>query len=322
MFIWNKGNLEGLLSQGARMPNALIIHGRAGIGKRDLADALARAILCEATGLRPCERCDSCRWYLGGNHPDLRIVEPESRQPASADPEQEKPRGAAQRLSHEIKIEQIRGLADFLAIGSHRGRRRIAIVHPAEAMNHHAANSLLKSLEEPPAAAIFLLVSDRPARLLPTIRSRCVAYSVPIPSTAQAIEWLTDQSVKEPQAWLRYAGGAPLHALELASGEAGQLVSTLRRMPDPEALRGVRWGPDRQELEILVDYLQKKAFDEALLAVNLPLRYGAGSEHPSREKLGQRLRVARRLGQERRALRQALNPALFAESCLAIIKSD
>jgi len=322
MFPWIKDSLEALLGQGARMPNALIIHGPAGIGKRALAEVLARAILCESTGTRPCERCDSCRWFLGGNHPDLRIIEPESRQPPAADPEQEKPRGGAQRLSTEIKIEQIRGLADFLAIGSHRGRRRIAIVHPAETMNHNAANSLLKSLEEPPAAAMFLLVSDRPARLLPTIRSRCIAYSVPMPSTAQAIEWLRHQSVKEPEAWLRYAGGAPLRALELASGEAGQLVSTLRRMPDSDALRDVRWGSDRQELELLVDYLQKRAFDEALLAINLPTRYGAGNASLSADKLEQRLRVARRLGRERRALRQPLNPALFIEVCIAKVKAN
>ena len=86
--------------------------------------------------------------------------------------------------SAEIRVDQIRELSDFLYLGSHRGRRRVAIVHPAESMNVHAANALLKGLEEPPAGAMFLLVAHHPARLLATIRSRCVVAAVPRPGEA------------------------------------------------------------------------------------------------------------------------------------------
>ena len=85
-------------------------------------------------------------------------------------------------------------------------------MHPAEDMNEVAANALLKGLEEPPSGAIFILVSHRPARLLPTIRSRCVAFPVPLPARDVALKWLAGQNVKDAERWLAYAGGAPLRA--------------------------------------------------------------------------------------------------------------
>src|SRR5207247_4155502 len=110
----------------------------------------------------------------------------------------------------EIKIYQVRELADFLNIRSHRGGLRVALVHPAEEMNINAANALLKALEEPPAGAVFLLVSHRPARLLPTIRSRCVALPVAVPPREAALRWLSGQGMPDAERWLAYAGGAPL----------------------------------------------------------------------------------------------------------------
>src|SRR5476651_1859012 len=175
---------DQLTSKLDRLPHALLFHGAPGVGKLALAERFAQLLLCEkrGQGTSPCGACEGCRWFLAGNHPDARFLEPETlaRQTAVAEEgDEEKPRSSKQPSS-EIKIEQVRALAGFVNVGSHRGGRRVAIVHPAEDMNTNAANALLKSLEEPPPGAMFLLVSHRPARLLPTIRSRCVPVPVPL----------------------------------------------------------------------------------------------------------------------------------------------
>ena len=136
--------------------------------------------------------------------------------PSDTDEEAPTSKRATKQPSIEIKVDQVRELADFLYVRSHRGGVRLALVHPAEDMNENAANALLKGLEEPPAGAMFILVSHRPAQLLPTIRSRCVAVPVPIPPREAALQWLLSQNIKEAERWLAYAGGAPLRAVDYA----------------------------------------------------------------------------------------------------------
>ena len=175
MHPWNEPILESLKRRADTLPHALLIHGPQGVGKLKLAERVVQLLLCEAAdaGRKPCGACDGCRWYLAGNHPDFRRVEPEALA-APVEAEGEEPASTRKgKPSQEIKIDQVRELAGFLNIGSHRGRRRVALVHPADEMNAHAANALLKSLEEPPGDAMFVLVSHRPMRLLATIRSRC-----------------------------------------------------------------------------------------------------------------------------------------------------
>src|SRR5207237_8589783 len=94
----------------------------------------------------------------------------------------------------------------------------------------NAANALLKSLEEPPAGAMFILVSHRPARLLPTVRSRCVAIPVPVPPREAALAWLASQKVQRAARWPAFAGGAPLQALDY-SAEAAAWARTLHAPP-------------------------------------------------------------------------------------------
>jgi DNA polymerase-3 subunit delta' len=182
----------------------------------------------------------------------------------------------------------------------------VALVHPAEHMNENAANALLKGLEEPPAAAVFILVSHRPAQLLPTIRSRCVAIPVPIPPRAAALEWLSQQGLKDPQRWLAYAGGAPLRALEYAA-----------RGPAPLAM-----VMDRDGLEPLAEALQKTAVDRALLAFGLPAKYGTSSAGVPRAKAREWLAFARQMGEDRLLCRHTLNPRLFSAAMLAAMPSE
>jgi len=289
MHPWNQPILDSLAGRLERLPHALLVYGPRGIGKLALAEKAAQLLLCEGKP-RPCGACEACRWLLGGNHPDFRRVEPEALWA-------EKP----EKPSIVIKVEQVRELADFLYIRSHRGRLRVALVHPAEDMNENAANALLKGLEEPPAGAVFILVSHRPAQLLPTIRSRCVAVPVGLPPKGAALEWLKAQDLKDAERWLSYAGGAPLRAVEQAA----------RGKP---ALAPV---DERDALEPLAEALQKTALDNALLAFGLPAKYGTGASAVPREQARDWLAFARRMGEDRLLCRHPLNPRLFSAAMIA-----
>jgi len=301
MHSWNQPILDSLARRADRLPHALLVHGPRGVGKLALGERVAQLLLCEGQK-KPCGTCDACRWFLAGNHPDFRRIEPEAlaKEPPP-DMEDEAPAKRTKQPSIEIKIDQVRELADFLYIGSHRGRMRVALVHPAEDMNENAANALLKGLEEPPAGAMFILISHRPAQLLPTIRSRCVSVPVGIPPRPAALAWLEAQGLKEAERWLAYAGGAPLRAIEYAARGKIALAPT----------------DSREDLEPLAEVLQKIALDHALLAFGLPAKYGTASGAVPPAKARAWLAFARRMGEDRLLCRHPLNPRLFSAAMLA-----
>ena len=238
---WNR--LQRLRTQ---WPHALLLHGQAGIGKLHFAQHLAQGLLCEAPAAsgEPCGACVACRWFAQGNHPDYRAVAPEALAaeagaggPAQSEEKSDAEDGKKTRApSKEIKIEQVRALVDFCGVGSHRGGARVVLVYPAEALNAAAANALLKTLEEPSAGVVFLLVSARIDRLLPTIVSRCRQWPMPTPSPERARQWLADQGLADALALLAEAGGAPLAALALAADENRALRDF--------ALKQLAAGPD------------------------------------------------------------------------------
>lgn len=303
-----------------RLPHALLIHGAQGVGKLALAERFAQLLLCEVAGqgTEPCGTCHSCRWFLGANHPDVRFIEPEAfgRYAAQADEDEAVPAKAG-KPSTEIKIEQVRALADFVNVGSHRGGRRVAVVHPAEDMNLSSANALLKSLEEPPAGAFFLLVSHRPARLLPTIRSRCVAVPVPAPDPGAAAAWLAAQGVKEPARWLAFAGGAPRRALEIASGDKAGAIATLLRAIEAGDLEAASAVPDREMLELLAEVLQKLSLDQAFGELAGRSRFLPEIRPIGDAQTARWLAFARAMGRNRLLARHPLNPRLFASEMLS-----
>lgn len=310
----HKVTWDRLLSTLDRLPHALLVHGVPGLGKLSLAERFAQLLVCERRGQggRPCGSCEACRWFLADNHPDLRYVEPEVMARHAQEAEEE---GAKEKRkpSLQIRIEQTRALADFVNLASHRGGRRIAIIHPAEDMNTATANSLLKSLEEPPAGAMFVLVSHRPATLLPTIRSRCVPVPVPLPEPQAAAAWLQAQGVREPGRWLAFAGGAPLRALEYASGERGAAIERalgLVASRDPAAC-------DREMLEPLAEVLQKIALDRAFATLCGRAKYLPGLKGGQRDEARAWLAYARAMGRHRELVRHPLNPKLLAADMLA-----
>lgn len=322
IFTWHEYVWKALRHTVARLPHALLIHGVAGIGKLALAERFAKFLLCEARTAAgdACGRCEACRWYAAGNHPDLRRVEPEAiaRQPiadANAEPVSN---ARASKPSAEIKVDQVRELADFLNIGSHRGRLRIALLHPAEDMNVHAANALLKSLEEPPSGAIFVLVSHRPARLLPTVRSRCVPLAVPVPERHEALAWLQGQGVNDAARWLAFAGGAPLKAIAYGEvGRADAIARMLRAVASGDSTAIAGQTTTREELELLAEVLQKLAIDHALAGFGAA-KYGTvGTAAASAASVHRWLQYARLMGRNRALARHPLNPRLFAAEMLS-----
>ena len=177
-----------------KVPHALLLRGAGGNGKGLFAARLAAALLCRSDD-PPCGECNSCRLCVAGSHPDRIDV-------------------TIKKDRREIVVDQIRDLLHLVGLTARIGRCKVVIVNPAEQMNRHAANTLLKTLEEPPGATVFLLVSANHALLLATIRSRCQLIDFPAADPGTALEWLRGR-VPDPAAALALARGAPVRAVEL-----------------------------------------------------------------------------------------------------------
>ena len=230
---WQTASWAQLMQMRERFPHAILLHGPEGIGKTRFAENLARSLLCEQPlpDGQACGVCLACGWFQQYAHPDYRRVRPENLDDAVAteDAEAEPVKGAkaGKTASKEIKIEQIRALADFMNISTHRRGRRVVLLHPAEALNNIASNALLKTLEEPPPETVFIMVSNNIDRLLPTILSRCRKVPLALPEAAEALAWLTSQGVADAESWLAEQGGAPLAALAEAQGGSREAIDAL-----------------------------------------------------------------------------------------------
>jgi len=270
----------GLQERRKQLPHSLLLIGQKGLGKFTLARQFAASLLCEApqTDGKACGKCLACNWYEQGNHPDFRLLQPDALN------DEAEAEDGKKKASQQITIDQVRGLDEFLNIGTHRGGLRIVVVYPTEAMNRNTANALLKTLEEPAPSTLFLLVSSEPMRLLPTIRSRCQVVPIPLPSAQQAEQVLADEGVGDARRWLALAGGSPGLALELAaSGQLAWLEILIRRLSagrnvDPLALaaeleKAVKDSKGKLLLKNVVEAIQKWLVDLTLASSGMPVRY-------------------------------------------------
>ncbi len=256
--------------------HALLLHGAIGDGLFDCAHRIVERWLCEAGDPRerPCGACESCRMLAAGAHPDLHRLLPEAlrQQLGLASAEAGDAADAAEgggsakgkrKPSRQIRIEEVRAAIDWAATTSSRGGAKVILIHPAEAMNLQAASALLKTLEEPPAGVRLLLASAAPARLLPTVRSRCQVLRLQPPDAAAARQWLREQGHEQPEVLLAACSGRPLEALSMA--QAGLDAARWRALPRAllarQAAAVAGWG-----VPALVDTLHKLCHDGLALS--------------------------------------------------------
>ena len=248
---WQASQWQRLGAQwtAGRCPHALLVSGQPGLGKRRFADAFAALLLCDQPrhGLA-CGECRGCQLRIAGSHPDFIRVVPEKEH-------------------GPLKVEQVRELGEFVGRTSAREGARVVWLAPAESMNINAANALLKNLEEPSGSVIFLLITDNPSGLLPTLRSRCQTIAFPVPPQQSALRWLSDSGVEGEQASsaLVLAGGAPLLAVALMEPEAKEIrdqfladITALTRGDENPVTLAGRWEAPGEgaDLNLLLQFWQ------------------------------------------------------------------
>jgi DNA polymerase III subunit delta' len=331
MYPWQQNAWEQLQQMRARLPHAILFHGAAGTGKTGFIEAFAQSLLCE--NVQPdghaCGACASCGWFLQHNHPDYRRVRPEALEdepPAESEEggDGDKKAKSTKTPSKEIKIEQIRALADFMNISTHRQGLRVVVLYPAEALNVPASNALLKTLEEPPPGTVFLLASNSLDRLLPTILSRCRKFALPMPGHDEALAWLQAQGVADAGGCLREQGGAPLLALAQAeSGSREELDALLQVLarPGTDAVLKAADKLSKTPLAALVAWEQRWLYDVLSVKLSGRVRYYP-RYHKELAALAANVHTANLLkaikgANDRRAVAEhPLSPKLFVEDML------
>jgi DNA polymerase-3 subunit delta' len=284
------------------LPSALLLAGRAGMGKLAFAKSLAQRILCETA--QGCGKCQSCKWLETNVHPDYQLLEP-----AEENAELER------RKTRVIKVDQVRELKEKVVIAS--SGTKVFLLNPAESMNANAQNALLKLLEEPPCNVLFILVSHKPQRLLPTILSRCRRVSMPEAHPEIAVQWLLEHGVKHPELALAAAGGAPLLALRL-SEQAEARAIFMKELNDVQNALELAQAFQKFDTLQLVHWLQQWTYDLMLYHNRRKIRYNIDCE-AQLSALAPRLGVKavhalqREFLAARGVAEHALNAALFME---------
>ncbi|NRR32340.1 DNA polymerase III subunit delta' [Oxalobacteraceae bacterium] len=330
IYPWQQASWQQLQLLRPRMPHAILFHGAAGIGKADFIERFAQGLLCEAVlpDGHACGSCASCGWFSQQNHPDYRRVRPEALEDELPDEEGEgetkKSAKSTKAPSKEIKIEQIRALADFMNISTHRQGLRVVVLYPAEALNMPASNALLKTLEEPPPGTVFLLASNSLDRLLPTILSRCRKFALPMPSHAEALAWLKAQGVADADSWLREQGGAPLAAMAQAeTGNREELETLLQLLAHPSVEGALKTADKLQKvaLSAQVSWMQRWLYDVFSYKLSGNIRYYP-RHHKELAQIANKIHISRLLAaiksaNERKATADhPLSPKLFIEDML------
>jgi DNA polymerase III subunit delta' len=261
--------------------HALLVQGHAGAGVLPFVLSLAQGWLCESDPATSpahgaCGRCASCRLVHSRAHPDLQVLLPQALRREHewlvatdlSETEAKKP-----KPSRQIRIDEVRAVIDAVLKTSARGRGKVVVLQPAEAINAQAANALLKTLEEPPAGTRLVLACSDASLLLPTIRSRCQLVPLLPPPREAALAWLGGRGVAEPAVMLAAAGGLPLDVLDLAA--AGIDATRWRAVPTSLA-RGQAGALQGLPLPRVLEALAKLCHDAMAQAAG-----GAGRYFPA-----------------------------------------
>jgi DNA polymerase-3 subunit delta' len=202
-----------------RLPHSLLLLSTPGLGAEQLANWITALALCESRDRRPCGTCASCQLLRADSHPDSHVVRLEED-------------------AQQIKVDQVRGLIESLSLKSYRGGYKVGVIEGAESLNANGANAFLKTLEEPTANTVLIMIAAPSHRLPATIASRCLRLTLSTPAAEVAIEWLKRRVEADSPAaaamppWdaaLGLAGGAPLLALAMDAGAVAQLDADMQQ---------------------------------------------------------------------------------------------
>ncbi|MEP1446943.1 MAG: DNA polymerase III subunit delta' [Paraglaciecola sp.] len=178
MLPWLEGSFQQLSVRIAadKLHHALLLQGPSGLGKANFALDLARLLLCHSRqGDKVCGRCQSCLLNIANNHPDLHIVESDK----------------------QIGVDLIRDAIKKLVGSAHMSGAKVLIIYSAHTMTESSANALLKTLEEPTSNTFLILTTEKPERVLATIRSRCEKLALPLPNIRTTMAWVQSQTNTE-----------------------------------------------------------------------------------------------------------------------------
>lgn len=219
-----KQSLQNAIAE-KRLPHALLIEGDTGTGRHTLANYIAIASVC-GSDASPCGNCKNCNLALSGNHPDIEILGPEDGK-------------------KNISVSQIRALKSETYVKPHMSSRRVFIIDKADTLNEQSQNALLKVLEEPPGAVVFILIAETKASFLETIISRCVVLTLNTPESSIAREYLlqkTDFSADDIDEALKNTHNNIGKALTLLSGAGDTKTAAAAKEFLQFVLDGNLWG--------------------------------------------------------------------------------
>ncbi|RZL64524.1 MAG: DNA polymerase III subunit delta' [Variovorax sp.] len=307
--------------------HAWLLQGPSGIGQYELALALAAAWLCEhpeEQGGAACGHCASCHAIAVRTHADLCVLMPEVAMQELGWPLDEKAQAdiddKKRKASREIRVEAMRDAVGFAQRTSARGRGKVVLVYPAERMNTITANALLKTLEEPVGDVRFVLATEAAWQLLPTIRSRCLGFTLPWPEAAEAEAWLVAHAVPaaDASALLRAAGGRPSDALRLA--RAGQSPKAWALLPKAIERGDVGALADQAPAQAIAA-LQKLCHDLMAIGAGAAPRFFEAADLPPAPPLRALGRWSKSLAGAAKTAEHPFNAGLMLEALVSEARS-
>jgi len=312
---WLQASLENLLT---RPGHAWLIQGSTGLGQYDLALALAQSWLCQTpTPQGACGQCASCHGIAVRVHADFRMLMPETEMIERAWPLSEKAQkeidDKKRKPSREIRVETMREMLEFCHLTRSGDRGKVVMIYPAEQMNTVTANTLLKTLEEPPADTRFILATAAADALLPTIRSRCLVYTLRWPDASAALSWLSEQGLPSADAavLLRAAGGRAHDALVYFN--EGMKAKDWTSLPKL-LLRGEAGLLSDAAPAMVLSVLQKLCHDmQALACGGLP-RYFEVADLPAVKNFNTLSQWSRELMDSAPSIDHTFNPGLLLQA--------
>lgn len=239
-------SLERALAED-RLAHSYLVTGQKQVGKTTLAFDIARALNCLSDD-RPCGECRQCERISSGLHPDVRLIGLETARSG--------------RLRTLISIDQVREVQRDASLLPYEGRSRVFIFESAEKLSEEAANSLLKTLEEPPESVVIILLASDAGAVLPTILSRCRRVDLrPVPAQTIA-DFLSESGATDPD-----------HAREIAGLAAGRIGWAIEAAEDPSLLESIS-----ETLDVVEEMLAAPLTDRFDYAERLAGRFSADRE--------------------------------------------